>query len=291
MPELEGEVYSRQNKIQDLKIPKVATVVGCGGTGFWTALLLAMSGVQELIIIDPDNIEASNLNRLPLRNNDIGKTKIAAISEYIEKIRNPIRIETHYSAIEKSQDCQILRGIVFCCTDNLKSQQLICAYCKKNKLAYQRIGYDGTTLNVSKAFPLSFKEKEEETGYTITPSWVIPAVLAAAAGIASKLFKEICLMDDISKLSIKDCSTVPQGIQDIFIEEGENNILDDIHEHIPDGYGNCENCDHVPDGYGYCEDCDQKYSDGDIQEIKDEAYKEGHEEGYEKAKEEFSGKE
>jgi molybdopterin/thiamine biosynthesis adenylyltransferase len=139
----EQAIYERQNLIEDLEIPEVATVVGCGGTGFWTAVFLAMSGVEELILIDPDIVEVSNLNRLLLGESYVGKKKTEALKNLILSIRGQVRIEIQDMRIEKPLDCQVLRGTVFCCTDNLKSQQIICAYCKKNELSYQRIGYDG----------------------------------------------------------------------------------------------------------------------------------------------------
>ena len=49
---LTESIYQRQNLIPDLRVPNIASVVGCGGTGFWTAILLAMSGVEELILVD-----------------------------------------------------------------------------------------------------------------------------------------------------------------------------------------------------------------------------------------------
>ena len=76
---LQEALYERQNLIRDLKIPEVSTVVGLGGTGFWTAVFLAMSGVEELILIDSDIVEVSNLNRLPLKEGFVGKKKIAAV--------------------------------------------------------------------------------------------------------------------------------------------------------------------------------------------------------------------
>ena len=218
-------------------------MVGLGGTGFWTAVFLAMSGVEELILIDSDIVEVSNLNRLPLKEGFVGKKKVTAVQEFVSEIRKIVRIETHDLRIEKPENCQILRGAVFCCTDNLRSQQLICAYCKKNDLAYQRIGYDGTILNVSKTFPLTFEEIKDEGGYTVTPSWVIPAVFAAAAGVASRSYKELCLMDDLGKLHIQDSSYVPEKILDEAKQEKEDEIIDNIHEYIPDSYGFCDDCE------------------------------------------------
>ena len=267
-------IYERQRLIEGLEIPEVASVVGCGGTGFWTALLLAMSGVKELILLDSDIIEVSNLNRLLLQESSVGKKKAEALKELISGIRKEIRIEIQDMRIEKPIDCQILRGDIFCCTDSLKSQQIICAYCKKNELAYQRIGYDGTILNVSKTFPLSLKDADEERGYTVTPSWVIPAVFAAAAGVASRTYKELCLMDDLGKLHIQHSSYICRKILDDARLEGEDNILDNIEDHMPDGYGYCEDCNRIdPDGsdYGYCPDCEEHYSDDDIEDIKEKA--------------------
>ena len=267
-------IYERQRLIEGLEIPEVASVVGCGGTGFWTALLLAMSGVKELILLDSDIVEVSNLNRLLLQESSVGKKKAEALKELISGIRKEIRIEIQDMRIEKPIDCQILRGDIFCCTDSLKSQQIICAYCKKNELAYQRIGYDGTILNVSKTFPLSLKDADEEHGYTVTPSWVIPAVFAAAAGVASRTYKELCLMDDLGKLHIQHSSHICRKILDDARLEGEDNILDNIEDHMPDGYGYCEDCNRIdPDGsdYGYCPDCEEHYSDDDIEDIKEKA--------------------
>lgn len=267
-------IYSRQDMIGDLKIPKVATVVGVGGTGFWTSVLLAMSGVEELILVDHDIIEASNLNRLPVGNELVGIKKIRAAKEVIEGIRKTIRLELHDRRIQKPEDCIMLRGVIFCCTDNLKSQQIVCAYSKKNDIPYQRVGYDGTILNVSKAFPLSFKAATDRGGYSVTPSWVIPAVLAAAMGVSSRLYKELCVMDDIGKLHIQESSHVSEGILDDAKQEREDEIMDNIHDYIPDSYGYCDDCSRIdPDegGYGYCEDCDQRYTEDEITDIKEEA--------------------
>ena len=274
---LQEALYERQNLIRNLDIPDVSTVVGLGGTGFWTAVFLAMSGVEELILIDSDIIEVSNLNRLPLKESFVGKKKVMAVQEFVSEIRKIVRIETHDIRIKTPADCQILRGHVFCCTDNLKSQQIVCAHCKKNNLPYQRIGYDGTILNVSKAFPLSFEEAKEEDGYTVTPSWVIPAVFAAAAGVSSRIYKELCLMDDLGKLHIQDSSYVPEKILDEAKQEKEDEIIDNIHEYIPDSYGFCDDCERVnpDDGYGYCNDCQEHYTEAEIEDIKEEARQEG----------------
>lgn len=233
-------MYERQTSIL-LKKVKTASIVGCGGTGFWTALLLGMSGVPNLIVIDDDIVEESNLNRLPLHKRELGSFKVDSLSRILHNIRPDILIETHYTRLMTSEDCNILDGIVFCCTDSVKSQQMINAYCVKNNIQYQRVGYDGTFLNVSSAYPLSFN-KELPEGYTVTPSWVIPAVVAAGLGISSRLLSEIVVTEDISTITHANSSYIPSKLKRIIIDE-ECNSCDK---------GDCNSCDK-----GDCDDCDR----------------------------------
>jgi len=287
-----NNIYDRQQSIS-LKIPDTVSVVGLGGTGFWTAVFLAMSGVQNLILVDSDIIEITNLNRLPLPSSYIGFAKAWATKQYILNIRNNCRIETHEMKIEKEEDCILLRGTICCCTDTLESQQLLCAYARKNGLGYQRIGYDGTILNVSRAFPLTF-QAIQQNGYTVVPSWVVPAALAAAAGVASILYSEISLMDDIGKLCIKESRFVPKKCLEKAKEEAEDEILSNITEYIPEDYGycldcsrqDCEDCDR-----GDCEECDnlapeivEEREEAAYNKGKEEGYEEGYDDGYEKGK-------
>jgi molybdopterin/thiamine biosynthesis adenylyltransferase len=73
---------------------KVA-IVGCGGLGWQIALQLTSLGVGKLLLIDPDKIEKTNLNRLPaLPHSKAGKSK-ARILASILKIMSP-RVQVNY---------------------------------------------------------------------------------------------------------------------------------------------------------------------------------------------------
>jgi uncharacterized protein YcgL (UPF0745 family) len=61
-------------------------VIGCGGIGCTTALLLAGAGVKKFTLVDHDEIEKSNLNRqLFWRLQDIGKNKTTILKRVIEE--------------------------------------------------------------------------------------------------------------------------------------------------------------------------------------------------------------
>lgn len=68
-------------------------VVGLGGLGSFVALQLAYLGVGHLVLIDPDLIEASNLNRLiGAGPGDIGRHKVEIFRETIERVTPNVEV-------------------------------------------------------------------------------------------------------------------------------------------------------------------------------------------------------
>ena len=61
-----------QEKFKNAKI----TVIGCGGIGGATIEMLARLGVGELVLVDEDSFDTTNLNRQTLATtDDIGRAK------------------------------------------------------------------------------------------------------------------------------------------------------------------------------------------------------------------------
>jgi molybdopterin-synthase adenylyltransferase len=77
-------IFDAWEKLQSSKV----VILGVGGAGSWIAHLLIRSGIKNLLILDPDNVEESNLNRSLFSSADIGKPKVEALSRYLSKI-NP----------------------------------------------------------------------------------------------------------------------------------------------------------------------------------------------------------
>jgi sulfur carrier protein ThiS adenylyltransferase len=80
-----------RNKLAD----KTVGIAGCGGLGSNCAVALARVGVGRLIIADFDKIEISNLNRQYFFADQVGKAKVIALKENIQKIDPSIQVETH----------------------------------------------------------------------------------------------------------------------------------------------------------------------------------------------------
>lgn len=93
------ERYARQELIfgrstqQRLGRSRIA-VVGLGGLGSFVALELAHLGVGSLILIDPDRVEVTNLNRLlGAEPADVGLAKVDVYKRLIERIAPTVHVE------------------------------------------------------------------------------------------------------------------------------------------------------------------------------------------------------
>ncbi len=70
-------------------------VIGAGGLGSNCALHLVRSGFSDLVLADPDLVEASNLNRQAFFLHQVGQPKAAALRENLLAVNPDARVEAH----------------------------------------------------------------------------------------------------------------------------------------------------------------------------------------------------
>ncbi|HYP55422.1 MAG TPA: TOMM precursor leader peptide-binding protein [Solirubrobacterales bacterium] len=86
-----------QSRLESARI----VVLGVGGLGGWSALSLACCGVGEMLLIDGDAVEQSNLNRQVLyTESDIGRPKVEAAAERLLAFNSAMRVETVGERVE-----------------------------------------------------------------------------------------------------------------------------------------------------------------------------------------------
>lgn len=89
-------------------------ILGAGGIGSNVAVNLVRSGVSNLKIADFDRIDLSNLNRQFYFHDQIGRSKVEALKENLERIAPDLDLEIIDTKIEKKNikelfdDCDIL---------------------------------------------------------------------------------------------------------------------------------------------------------------------------------------
>ncbi len=88
-----------QEKIGNSK----AILVGLGGLGSVISMYLVSSGIGEIVLIDHDEVEISNLQRqIIFQTEDIGKKKAVVAQECLQKLNPKVRISTF---IDRVQNC------------------------------------------------------------------------------------------------------------------------------------------------------------------------------------------
>jgi molybdopterin-synthase adenylyltransferase len=122
---------------QKLISKSTVAIVGVGALGTHSAEMLTRSGVKELILVDRDLVEDSNLQRQSLfAQGDIKKLKVKAAEERLLKINPKLKIKAHSTNLDHTNIDIIKADIVLDCTDNFETKFLINEYCKKNNLPW-----------------------------------------------------------------------------------------------------------------------------------------------------------
>lgn len=92
--------YTRQRDFFDPTTTNtVATIVGCGGIGSFTAFALAKLGVSELRLLDFDTVEEHNTPNQLFLPAQVGMTKVAALRETVTESAETI-VTTHEQALQ-----------------------------------------------------------------------------------------------------------------------------------------------------------------------------------------------
>jgi sulfur carrier protein ThiS adenylyltransferase len=70
-------------------------IIGAGGLGSNVAFILVRSGIRQLVLVDYDTVEPSNLNRQTYFPGDIGKQKAAALAKHLLDLEPELKLEYH----------------------------------------------------------------------------------------------------------------------------------------------------------------------------------------------------
>ena len=206
------EKFSRQIVLKDIgvlgqkKIIKAKVlIVGMGGLGCPAAEFLTRAGVGSLGIIDPDDVDLSNIHRQSLFNSeDLRKTKVLAAKKKLKKINSKTDINCYKIKLNKKNCLNIIKKYDFIIdgSDNFETKVLISDFCKKFKkfLVTGAISkFDGHI------FTFNFKKKgkpcirsffQEESVFENTLNCEYEGVLGTVAGIvgifqANEILKKI----------------------------------------------------------------------------------------------------
>ena len=118
-----------QARLQDSR----ALLVGCGALGGILAQTLVRAGVGQLVLVDRDVVEVTNLPRQVLfedRHAQEETPKVEAAAETLARIGGPTRIEVHAAHLDGSNLAELARDadLLLDGTDNLPTRYLLNDY-------------------------------------------------------------------------------------------------------------------------------------------------------------------
>jgi thiamine biosynthesis protein ThiF family 2 len=114
----------RLSTIQAVKVG----IAGAGGLGSNCAVNLVRSGINKLVIVDYDGLEASNINRQYYFLDQIGQPKVAALRENLFRINPDLELTVIQAKIDASNARELFAGCqaVVEAFDNPECKQLLC---------------------------------------------------------------------------------------------------------------------------------------------------------------------
>lgn len=200
------DMHDRQKSLKLLHY-NTAIILGVGGIGSWAALNLALSGqVHSLILVDPDVVESSNLNRTPFRIMDIGQCKVDAL-KYLILERRVVNVQTYPEKTTAALFKEIVTyiekqsGAVF--GSQYFAEQTAIIDCRDDSITdfyrmpgkYYKIGYNGVSITID-GNPSQTPVWGVANGYTVTPSFICPTQLAANLVVADILYDTEKMVDN-----------------------------------------------------------------------------------------------
>ena len=109
-------------------------VVGLGGTGSIAVQQLVHLGVRSFILVDPDSLELSNLNRVVgAFTGDVGRSKCEVAAQYVQQFSSDADVQVVNGDIVHESVARHLvdADMIFCCTDSHGSRSVV------QQVAYQ----------------------------------------------------------------------------------------------------------------------------------------------------------
>ena len=148
------ERYSRQELLKEIgaegqrKLSEgKVSVVGCGALGTHASSLLARAGVGEIVILDRDVVDITNLQRQTLFGEDsIGQPKANVAESILRSVNSEISVQGIVADVNQENVEELLAGsdVVVDATDNMRARFTVNDACVKLGIPWIYGGAVGT---------------------------------------------------------------------------------------------------------------------------------------------------
>ncbi|MCY4045780.1 MAG: molybdopterin-synthase adenylyltransferase MoeB [Cellvibrionales bacterium] len=136
--------YSRQILLKEFDIEAQETlkqssvmIVGAGGLGCPCAMYLGSAGVGQMILVDDDVVELSNLQRqIGHNSNSVGVNKVDSLKSTIEGLNPNVEVKAMVQRLDETIAETFIPTVdlVLDCSDNFATRFLLDQLCQKHKI-------------------------------------------------------------------------------------------------------------------------------------------------------------
>lgn len=112
-----GAIWYDKIKEQDV------TVVGVGGIGSWTSLLISRLGVKSLTLYDDDTVELGNISGQFYSSNDVDRFKVDAIQAAINRYSVYYNVTSINQRFENNNS--MVSPVVISCLDSMSARRTV----------------------------------------------------------------------------------------------------------------------------------------------------------------------
>ncbi|MCW1301502.1 MAG: HesA/MoeB/ThiF family protein [Candidatus Nanoarchaeia archaeon] len=187
-------------------------IIGLGGLGSIVSIYLTAAGVGELIVVDRDKFQRSDLNRQILADEkSLGKYKVDVALSRLRKLNSDVNIMGLKLELSRENINKIGEvNVVVDCTDNWETRLLINEYCVSKNIPLVHAGVAGFRGHITTILPFKsaclkciFPHIAETTG-RVGVIGATPALFGALevletikllTGIGRPLFNKIMFID------------------------------------------------------------------------------------------------
>lgn len=190
-------------------------LIGCGGIGSFTALVLSKMGIHQLFLYDPDGIEEHNLPNQLFRLRDVGRLKVEALREILEEFAGapveglPIEVDTRR-----------MTGVVISGVDSMRARKSIWLQSIRYRAGVLKYLDARMGAEVARIYAVNPTDPDdirlyEKTLYDDDEAEILPCTAAAIsyngfviAGLIGNLVKRVATGEDLPREILLDLKTL-----------------------------------------------------------------------------------
>lgn len=190
-------------------------LIGCGGIGSFTALVLSKMGVQQLHLYDPDGIEEHNLPNQLFRLKDVGRPKVDALREILEEFAGaPVE------GLPVEVEARRMTGVVISGVDTMRARKTIWLRSIRYRASVLRYLDARMGAEVARIYAVNPTDPDdirfyEKSLYNDEEAEVIPCTAAAIsysgfaiASLIGNLVKRLATGEDLPREILFDLKTL-----------------------------------------------------------------------------------